>query len=487
MGGGDSEVSDATTEVVIESAHFDPRSVRRTSRALRLASEASRRFDKGVDPAGTVRAARRATELIVQLAGGQAAAGEVDVYPRPEPPHEIRSSVEAVNRLLGQSYSEQTVVGTLRDLGFDVQSAKPLIVRVPSFRRDVEGPADIAEEVARIQGYDAIPTTLPGGVLPPPQPDPDREYAARAKTALVGAGYQEIIAYSLVDGGQNQRLDSRAPWPAPPTGEGMVALYNYMSVDRAYLRTTLLGSLLETLAANLRHRDRAFLFELARVYCPPLEPLPIEASRLALVCCGPREPAAWATPPIPSDFFDLKGAIEALLQALPIREVRFTADVHPTFHSGRCAVVRAADDTLLGRLGQVHPLIVDRFELEGQAVYAAELDFDALVRSASAEPTVTALPRFPGVAVDLAVVVPDAVSEASVAETIHTIGTPLLAELRLFDVYRGSPVPPGHKSLAYALVYRAPEHTLTDDETTAVQAAIEAALRDRFGGAIRGR
>jgi phenylalanyl-tRNA synthetase beta chain len=135
----------------------------------------------------------------------------------------------------------------------------------------------------------------------------------------------------------------------------------------------------------------------------------------------------------------------------------------------------------------VHPLVVDRFELEGRAVYAAELDFDALVRWASTEPTVTALPRFPGVAVDLAVVVPEDVPEAAVAETIRATGAPLLAEVRLFDVYRGSPVPPGHKSLAYALVYRAPEHTLTDEETTVVQAAIEAALRDRFGGTIRGR
>jgi phenylalanyl-tRNA synthetase beta chain len=141
----------------------------------------------------------------------------------------------------------------------------------------------------------------------------------------------------------------------------------------------------------------------------------------------------------------------------------------------------------LGRLGQVHPLVAERFELEGRAVYAAELDFDALVRCASAEPTVAALPRFPGVAVDLAVVVADDVSEAAVAETIRATGAPLLAELQLFDVYRGAPVPPGHKSLAYALVYRAPEHTLTDDETTAVQAAIEAALRDRWGGTIRGR
>jgi len=487
MGGANSEVTDDTTAVVLESAHFDPRSVRRTSRALRLASEASRRFDKGVDPAGTVRAARRATELILRLAGGQAGAGEVDVYPAPEPPREIALTVEAVNGLLGQTYSVGTVVDTLRGLGFGVEGSDPLAVRVPSWRRDVEGRADLAEEVARIQGYDAIPTTLPAGALPPPRPDPTRGLVARTKAALVGAGYQEVISYSLVDGGQVQRLDSGAPWPAPPSGEGMIQLYNYMSVDRAYLRTTLLGSLLDTLAHNLRHRDRAYLFELARVYLPPLEPLPMEVTRLGLVFSGAREPAGWSTPSVPGDFFDLKGAVEAVLGALRIAAPRFAPARHASFHPGRCAAVQAADGTPLGVLGQVHPLVAERWDLGHREVYAAELDYEALLRCASDEPTVTPLPRYPGVAVDLAVVVDEAVPEAEVAAAIRTAGAPLLAELRLFDVYRGAPVPAGRKSLAYALVYRAPHRTLADEDTVAAQAAIEAALRERFGGTIRGR
>jgi phenylalanyl-tRNA synthetase beta chain len=487
MGGGDSEVSAATTHIVLESAHFDPRSVRRTSRALRLASEASRRFDKGVDPEGTVRAAQRATQLILQLAGGQAAAGQVDVYPTPEPPREISLTTEAVDGLLGQSYSEATIVATLSSLGFGVEGHGTLTVRVPSWRPDVECRADLAEEVARIQGYDAIPTTLPAGALPPPRPDPTRAFVARTKAALVGAGYQEVISYSLVDGAQNQRLDSEAPWPAPPSGEGMIQLYNYMSVDRAYLRTTLLGSLLETLAANLRHRDRVYLFELARVYLPPLAPLPTEVTRLGIVFHGPREPASWAMPPTPGDFFDLKGVVEAVLDALRIPGPRYGPGRHPAFHPGRTATVRAADGTSLGVFGQVHPLVAERFDLENREVYAAELDFEALLRCASDEPSVTALPRYPGVAVDLAAVVDEAVPEADVAAAIRDAGAPLLAELRLFDVYRGAPVPAGRKSLAYALVYRAPDRTLTDEDTAAAQARIEGALRERFGATIRGR
>ncbi len=489
MGGAATEVSATTRRIVLESAHFAPRSVRRTARALRLATEASRRFERGVDPEGTVRAADRATALIVALAGGQAAAGHVDVYPAPQPSRTIHLTAADINELLGHTYTPETIAATLRALEFGVEVAgAALTVQVPSFRRDVEGPADLAEEVARIHGYDTIPTTLPAGSLPPPLPDPARQRAQVARRTLVGCGYQEVITYSLVDGGQLQRLDSTAPWPAPPRGEGMIPVYNYMSVDHAYLRTTLLGSLLETLAANLRHRERAYLFELARVYLPPLAPLPAEPLRLALVFAGSREPLAWNTSREPGDFFDLKGAVEAVLAALRVAEVRFVATQHVTFHPGRCAaVVAGADGAQLGILGQVHPRVAERFDLGGRAVYAAELDFDALVRRAGEAPPFQPLPRFPGVAIDLAVVVDEAVPEAEVAAAIRAAGAPLLAELRLFDVYRGAPVPPGRKSLAYALLYRAPDRTLTDAEAAAVQATIEAHLRERFGATIRGR
>jgi len=543
MGGADTEVSAATTRLVLESAHFDPRSVRRTGRALRLASEASRRFERGVDPGGTTRAADRATALIVQLAGGQAAAGHVDEYPVPEPPHTIRVSAAGVSGLLGQHYSADVIGATLRSLGFEVEPAPvpsppalsqrgpdvlpsppgsestvlpsppgrgaggegALLVRVPSFRRDVEGPADIAEEVARIHGYDTIPTALPAGRLPEPWTDPRRALAETTKRTLVACGYQEVITYSLVDGDDLRRLDSAAVWPPPAlpnAGEGearsidaaaiperdaaLIPVYNPMSQDRAYLRTTLLGSLLQTVAANVRHRERVYLFELGSVYLPPLDPLPAEALRLGLVLTGPRAPVAWNQPAEPGDFFDLKGAIEAVLRALWVSGVRFVPETHPALHPGRSAAVWAGD-VRLGVCGQVHPLVAERFELEGRAVYAAELEFAALVRVAGEQPPYTPLPRLPGVAMDLAVVVAEAVPEADVAAAIRAAGEPLLAEVRLFDVYRGAPIPAGHKSLAYALVYRAPDRTLTDEETAARQAAVEAALRQQFGATIRGR
>jgi phenylalanyl-tRNA synthetase beta chain len=243
---------------------------------------------------------------------------------------------------------------------------------------------------------------------------------------------------------------------------------------------------LETVAANLRHRERVYLFELASVYLPPLAPLPTEQTRLGIVLTGPRAPVAWSQPVEPGDFFDLKGAVEAMLRALWVRDVRFVPEQHPALHPGRGAAVLAGE-ARLGTLGQVHPMVAERFELEERAVYAAELDFDALVRAAGEQPPFTPLPRFPGVAVDLAVVVDEAVPEVEVEAAVRDAGGSLLAEVRLFDVYRGTSILPGRKSLAYALVYRAPDHTLTDAETAGAQAAIEAALQQRFGATIRGR
>ena len=497
MGGQDTEVSDRTRRVVIESAHFQPRVTRRTARALRLSTEASRRFERGVDPEGTARAAARAVALLREVAGGQSYDGCVDAYPGREPPRVIRATAGAISGLLGQRFAADQIAGTLTSLGFTVaseptvQADAALTVTVPSFRRDVEGMPDLAEEVARIYGYDALPTTLPAGPLPGPLPDNGRRQATVAKQVLVGCGYQEVITYSLVDGDYLTWLDATAETHgnAQP-GQGMIRLYNYMSADRSYLRTTLLGSLLETAAANLRHRDRALLFELAAVYLPPLNPLPTEVRRLSLVATGSRTPATWSEKPPALDFYDLKGTVEAVLDALRLPPVRFVADTHPTLHPGRCAAVLVEggeQPTKLGVLGQVHPRVAERFDLEGRAVYVAELDFEALVRLAGEQPLVEPLPRFPGVAMDLAVVLDARIPESEVAAAIRAAGAPLLAEMRLFDVYQGPPVPPGQRSLAYALVFRAPDRTLTDAEAMAAWEAIARVLREQFGGVIRGR
>jgi phenylalanyl-tRNA synthetase beta chain len=492
MGGLDSEVGDETRTVVLESANFEPRAIRQTSRALRMATEASKRFDKGLDPEMTVVAAARAAALMVELGGGVAATGLVDVYPGVAPPREVVVTPEQIAGLLGRRYEVEEIERVLTNLQFGVERADgALRVRVPTFRRDVVGKADIAEEVARITGYDQIPPALPKGQLPPPRRDLTRHWEEVVKATLVGCGYQEVITYSLVDPLATQKLDAAAPWPnVEPRGD-MVAVYNPMSVEQSFLRTSLLPSLLATLAANLRHAERVYLFELARVYLPPLEPLPRERRRLGVVFCGDRYPTGWDVPHAPGDFFDLKGAIEEVLEALRVRDATFRPAVHPSLHPGRTAELAAVDATgherSLGFLGQVHPRVAERFDLEGREVYAAEIDFDDLLLFASEELTVRPLPRFPAVALDIAVVVDEDVPHRRVEREVREAGGLLLEAVRLFDVYRGAPVPAGRKSLAYALTFRAPDRTLTEAEALEVRERIVQRLREQVGATIRGQ
>lgn len=489
MGGQDSEVGPETKTVVIEAATFKRQSVRRTSRELGLRTEASRRFERGLDPALAEAGALRAVELITRVADGEPADGLVDVYPRPEAPRVISLSEDYVAGLLGRRFPRDEIARVLESLEFDVaESDEGLRVVVPSFRRDVEHRADLAEEVARIVGYDAIPYTLPAGRLPEPILDPARPRVERVRSALVACGLQEVLTYSLVDPALPARLDSRAPWPSPPPADGTLRVANPMSAEQSALRTTLLGSLLETTRNNLRHRERVAIFEIARVYLPPLAPLPTETLRLAISLAGARAPVAWNAPAEPVDFFDLKGIVERVVGTLRV-DVQYEPADHPTFHPGRCAELRAATvgEPTLGFLGQVHPHVAERFELAGQPVYAAELDLEALVRLARDEFQAVAPPRYPGATVDVAAIVDEAVPHREVEEVIRAAGAPLLDRVVLFDVYRGAPVPPGRKSLAYSLTFRSPERTLTDQEVAEVHRRIEEALRQRLGAQIRGR
>ncbi len=486
MGGLASEVSETTRDVVIEAANFDRTSIRRTSRALRLATEASKRFERGLDPEMTVPAAARAAALMVELAGGTAASGVADAYPAPPAPRIITTSATRVAGLLGKSYPVPEIRDVLDRLGFAVEVAGETIrATVPSWRVDVEGPADIAEEIARITGYEQIPNTLPAGALPEPYPNPVRRWGLKAKRALAAAGLQEVMTYSLVDEQASARLDSGAPYPAPVPPAPGIRLANPLSMELSTLRTTLLGSLLETVRSNLRHTSRVAIFELARVYLPPLDPLPTEQHRLALALTGPRRPTSWSEREEPFDFFDLKGAVEAALSALGLRDVAWRPETHPTLHPGQAAVLEWQGQRV-GIAGQVHPVVAERFELDS-AVFVAELDFELLAQVANETPPIVTPPRFPGVDMDIAAVVDDTTSHAAVVEAIRAAGAPLLESVRLFDVYRGEPIPPGKKSLAYSLTYRAPDRTLTEAEASEVHQRIEQRLRDQFNAQIRGK
>ncbi|HEX9016305.1 MAG TPA: phenylalanine--tRNA ligase subunit beta, partial [Chloroflexota bacterium] len=372
-------------------------------------------------------------------------------------------------------------------LGFDSHDAgAKLEVTVPTYRRDIEGKADLAEELIRIKGYDHIPTTLPAGQIPDIVPEPYRHWEQVVRETMVRAGYQEAINYSLVDCETASRLTVDVGEGAAAVPGEMIPLANPMTPDQACLRTTLLGSLLRTLASNMRHETRAYMFEVARVYLPPLQPLPEERRTLGIAFTGPREPEAWNARPPAGDFFDLKGAVEAVLTAMGITGASFEPALHASMHPGRTAALTIGG-RVAGHVGEIHPTVVERYDLLPHRVFAAEIDLETLMAAATPERDYEPLPRFPAVNHDIAVVLDSGWPDAEVEREIALAGQPLLARVALFDLYTGSQIAPGKKSLAYSLTYRASDRTLTDSEVASVEERIIAALAARFDATIRGR
>ena len=501
MGGASTEVGDQTRNVLLETAHFAPSTIRRSSARLRLRSEASRRFERGLDPDLKLLASRRTVRLLAGLTGGQPATGIVDAYPGRAEPRQVLVHEDQIANLLGRPYSRTQVTDVLESLDFAVDpQGERLLVTVPGHRPDVEGRADLAEEVARISGYDELPETLPTGAPPEPNVDPLRAAAERARDVLVGCGLTEVMTYSLVAPDSADRLlladtgsDSTSP---PPSVEGRgagiaqppIRVANPLSEEQSVLRTTLLPSLIETARSNLRHRDGVAVFELARVYLPPMTPLPSERLRLSLVMVGQVD-GGWHAPPRSADFFDLKGVVEELFRAFG-RRLALRPGAGPGYHSGRCADLyldgEGAEAIRVGTIGQLHPRAAERFDLSGREVYVGEVEFDALAASDRGQSQVEALTRFPSVDRDLALLLDRGVAHQDVVAAMRAAGGGLLEDVRLFDLYEGPQVSPGKKSLAYTLRFRAPDRTLTDAEVDDVVAQIIAALGNQLGAQVRG-
>lgn len=499
MGGEDSEIADDTRDVIIEGASWDRASIRRTSAALTLSSEASRRFGRGVDPDLTTLGVARATELTLELAGGAAAVGIADAYPGNQPLPTIIVQTRQIEALLGMSFSREQVVSTLDSLGFAPSDAPDagdgrdadVQVTVPGWRRfDVEGPADLAEEVGRIAGFDLVPTTMPTGALPAPRRDGDAGFGdeLRARRLLAAAGLQEVITYSLVDPslvGQLSATGDHADREA-------IRIANPQSMELSELRPSLLGSLLQALRSNLRQRDRVMLFELARTWRArpengSAEPSPQERRHVGIAMVGPRTPRHWATPQANVDFFDAKGIVDALCAAFGVT-VEYALGRHASLHPGRTAEMRIAGRPA-GVLGQLHPTIAERFDLSptGVPVIVAELDFDQMVQARQPLENVRTPSRFPPADRDISFFIDESTPHAELLSAIREAAGELLERVELFDVFRGGAVPEGHQSLAFSLRYRAPDRTLEDDEVSAVHARVEEALQRRFAAEVRGR
>ena len=478
MGGLATEVTEKTRNVLLEVANFNPVSIRRTAAALKLPSEASRRFAWGVSPELAPIASRRATKLLVEHAGGVAAEGLVDVHPAKSSPATVSLPRKRLPQVLGIDPPETTIVESLVALGFEVK-AEPdrFLVRVPYWRRDVQIPDDVVEEVARMIGYDKIPVEPLAGRVPPRVVQPLRELRERLKDWLVDAGMQEVITYPLTSLDVLSRVVARESLERSPP----LAVVNPLNVGQERLRTSLRASVLDVVARNLRlGRTRVAIFEAARVYLPTGSALPDEPERIVGAVSGPRLDR-WGNPTAESaDFFDAKAYVQQIFDRSGV-EVSYAASEEYGLLDGRSAELRVGEGAV-GVLGQVHPRTAETFGLADD-VYLFEIRLEDLLPHVKPVPHYRALAKFPAVVEDLAVIVSRDTAASSLVEEI--LAHPLASSASVFDEYQGEPIPAGKKSLALSIAYLAPDRTLTDADVKKAREKIVARLTAKFGAEPR--
>jgi phenylalanyl-tRNA synthetase beta chain len=481
MGGALTEVTDATVDVVLESACFRTTSVGRASRRLGMISESSLRFERGVDPNACAAAADRAAQLLAEVAAGVVAPGIVDEYPRPMQPLHVGLRVERMNALLGTSIPESTVTGILERLGLGVSAGDgALHVEVPTFRPDLEREVDLVEEVVRVHGMDRVVSTLPAGRGRIGGLTQDQQRHEHVAAMLRAAGLSEAITWSFVDPGDAERLS----WTFGP-GERAVALLNPMSVDQSSLRFSTLPGMLRAVANNQRRGVAdVHLYEMGPVWWTAEgRKLPKERKVVAGTLAGSWHRPGWNDRPVPLDFFDGKGVLESLMEGLGVARFKLRTADHPWLQPGRGADVLVGGD-VIGWIGEVHPIVLKAYECSGP-VTVFELQLKPLAKAAREVRGFTELPRYPGAKIDLAIVVGEEVSAERVEQSIRSAGGKLLDEVRLFDVYRGDGVEAGRKSLAFSLTYRDPDRTLTDTEVAGAHERLVRKVTSAVGGTLR--
>ncbi len=488
MGGLESEVTDQTRNVLLEAASWNFINIRRTAREHNLHSEASYRFSRGVHPALAEEGLRRGLYWMARWSDGQIAPDFVDQYPLPPREITVPISTRDVQRLLGLSLGADEIAALLERLAFSCRTeGETVYATVPPFRMDigegVVGRADLAEEIARLYGYDRFPETPIADVIPAPAENPLYQLEERLRDSLVKLGLQEIVTYRLTAPEREARLFAADPQQAPAEND-YVRIANPIAPEKRVLRQHLLASVLDVLARNRRQADSLALFEVGPVFWPQKgQPLPAEPHQLALALTGKRRQPAWDDGQPPElDFFDLKGLLEALLDDLMLRGATFEPlPAHPFYHPGKSARIRYQDQTL-AQFGVLHPLVQEAYDLP--AALAAELDLQAFLRVAPQE-AVRPLSPFPPVIEDIALIVDENVPAGQVEALIWQTGGKLLADVRLFDVYRGERLGEGKKSLAYRLTYQAPDRTLTDKDAAHLRKKIVKRLGREVGAQLR--
>ncbi|MDL2328890.1 phenylalanine--tRNA ligase subunit beta [Desulfosarcina sp. OttesenSCG-928-A07] len=470
MGGLDSEIKDTTTRVLIESACFNPISIRKTAKTLGLSTDAAYRYERGVDPGGTLFALNRATALMVELGNG-APLGDImdaDFRPAPQPP--IHLNVAATNTLLGTDLDSEKMADFLERVEFSVTSRddQHLVVAIPSFRVDVTLPQDLMEEVARLWGYHHIPTTYPAPPATGPKDSPLMAVRQRIREILVGFGFSEAINYSFISPESGDRIRLNADDPR----RSHVTLLNPISEDQAVMRTSLVPGMLETVQRNVsRQQSRIRLFEIGKVFFPqPGALLPVEREMVIAAWTGPVTDPVWHTRERACDFYDIKGVAEGLLKGLGITAATFTAcsdDACQYTRTGYTASVFAADGKVIGQVGEVDAGVLHSYQIR-QPVFIFEFEGEALAAAMAGTPQMAPIPRFPATDRDITVIVDQDIESNRLIEKLLAFDEPLVEQVSLFDVFSGDPIPDGKKSVSLRVVYRSSERTLEDEAINAL-------------------
>mgnify|MGYP000652977860 FL=1 len=467
MGGENSEIVEDTVDVVFESANFNGTSIRRTALALGMRTEASAKFEKGLDILNTLPAVNRACELVEMLGAGEVLDGTIDILNFVPQPKQLKLRADKINALLGTDIDAAEMCRILQELGFGVDGD---IITVPSWRGDVEHYSDLAEEVARFYGYNQIPTTAMTGVTTRGGYSPEQMLERSLGTVCRSLGYDEIITYSFISPTYYDKI--RLPEDSPLRKS--MKIMNPLGEDTSIMRTTVMPSMLEILTRNYNYRNKeAHLYELGRTYFEREDGMADEPKHLSLGVYGPEE-----------SFFTLKGAVETILDSIQAEDVTYVAEKSdPSYHPGRCAKVYVNGQEV-GTLGQIHPLVAANYGVDAE-LYYADLKFDALFASRGADPKYQPLPKFPAVTRDIAVLVDKAVTVGAMESSIQAAAKGLLKDVTLFDIYEGAKLPTGKKSVAFNLVLRADDRSLTAQEADDEVNLVLERLKKDFGAMLR--
>ena len=485
MGGLESEIENDTRHVLIESAYFNPISIRRTAKSVGLSTESSHRFERGVDPEGIIKALDRAAQLMAEVANGKLAAGVIDVYPRPIHERIIQLSVNRTNRLLGTDLNQEEISTRLKSIELNVQRLDEdrLEVVAPTFRVDLKRPEDLMEEVARLRGYDKISTTHPVSQVVASLADKRLQVRHQFRDILVSCGFCEIITYSFIGKDACDRLLLE---DADPRRQ-MVNILNPLTEDQAVMRTSLLPGLLATVYLNSTQRNENLrIFEVGKVFLKTgKDELPEETEMISGLWTGAQHDRTWHAKEEKVDFYDIKGIVETLCAASNIRQVRFKAMKRSGalyLRPGHAAEVYVGNEPI-GEVGELAPEVLKNFELK-QPAYCFDLNFEQLVRAGSEERRARTISRFPATARDVALIVDDAVEAQGVLDFIEGLSQELIGGVEVFDVYKGPPIPERKKSIAFRFIYQSLERNLTDSEVNSIHDTVSQKVLKEFNAQL---